>query len=127
MGRNDFCRSRREQRQYPSWTTISLVHPAYSEVAGVVLLEAMAAGLLVVVTDNCEHAFHIELARAGTMASTAFDQRTFNQLIAEKLPTGWKPEWKRNGLHAVRRTDVFSLPEVAANLIESVVEKGAHS
>ena len=47
-----------------------LLHPARSENAGMVLIEAIVAGLPSLVTDVCGYAFHIERAQAGQILST---------------------------------------------------------
>ncbi|MFQ3224325.1 MAG: UDP-glucose:(heptosyl)LPS alpha-1,3-glucosyltransferase [Lentimonas sp.] len=49
-----------------------LLHPAYSESAGKVLLEALKHGLPVLTTDTCGYAPHILNAKAGTVISTPF-------------------------------------------------------
>ncbi|MGL4858559.1 MAG: glycosyltransferase family 4 protein, partial [Enterobacteriaceae bacterium] len=51
-----------------------LLHPAYSEAAGIVLLEAITAGLPVIVTDICGYGFHIGRANAGTVLDEPFQQ-----------------------------------------------------
>ena len=54
-----------------------LIHPAYRESAGMVLLEAVAARLPVLVTDTCGYSFHIERSRAGIVHQSPFDSERF--------------------------------------------------
>jgi UDP-glucose:(heptosyl)LPS alpha-1,3-glucosyltransferase len=62
-----------------------LVHPARSELAGHVLIEAMAAGLPVLVSDICGYAFHVAQANAGELVSSPFDQKQFNLQLQQIL------------------------------------------
>ncbi len=42
-----------------------LMHPAYQEAAGIVLLEAITAGLPIIVTEVCGYASFISQAQCG--------------------------------------------------------------
>jgi UDP-glucose:(heptosyl)LPS alpha-1,3-glucosyltransferase len=97
-----------------------LLHPAYRETAGMVLIEAMAAGLPVLVTDVCGYSHHVERAGAGELVPSPFQQEKLNQLLASMLTSENKNQWQQNGKDYVANTDVFSLPEKAADMIERV-------
>jgi UDP-glucose:(heptosyl)LPS alpha-1,3-glucosyltransferase len=74
-----------------------LVHPARSELAGHVLIEAMASGLPVLVSDVCGYAFHVEKAEAGELVSSPFDQQRFNQQLQEILTSDHLETMRANG------------------------------
>lgn len=100
-----------------------LLQPSYTEAAGMVLIEAMAAGLPVLATDICGYAFHIVRASAGLLIPSPFEQRAFDALLQSMLESGELDRWARNGMAYVENTDVFSLPEKAAEVISDVAMK----
>lgn len=95
-----------------------LVHPAYNENTGTVLLEALVAGLPVLVTDVCGYAHYIEEADCGRVIPTPFQQRQFNQTLLQVLED-WEVRlrWHENALAFADRADLYSLPERAADVI----------
>lgn len=100
-----------------------LLHPAYTETYGMVLLEALAAGLPVLTTANCGYAYHIQRADAGRVVPVPFEQSTLNQALKQTLDQLPNSPWHANALDYIARTDVFSLPERAADIIESVAQE----
>lgn len=55
------------------------VHPAYRENTGLVILEGMACGTPMLVTESCGYAHHVVEADAGLVNPMPFDQSHFNQ------------------------------------------------
>lgn len=104
-----------------------LLHPSYTEAAGMVLLEAMTAGLPVLVTAVCGYAFHISRAEAGLLIPAPFCQEQMNRLLEQMLRSENVFRWRRNGLAYVAKTDIYSLPQRAAEIIEQVSRKKVHA
>lgn len=96
-----------------------LVHPAYIENTGTVLIEAIAAGLPVLASQVCGYAGYIEQAGAGKLISLPFVQETMNGQLASMLDRAELALWQSNALNYVKSADIFSLPEKAADLIEA--------
>jgi UDP-glucose:(heptosyl)LPS alpha-1,3-glucosyltransferase len=96
-----------------------LLHPAYTETYGMVLIEAMACGLPVLVTGSCGYASHVGRAEAGLVVPMPFVQTTLDQLLERMLEERADGRWRTNGLNYIAQTDVFSLPERGVDLIES--------
>lgn len=97
-----------------------LLHPAYHENTGTVLLEALAAGLPVLTVENCGYAHHIREARAGVVLPTPFEQTAFNHALAGMALSHERSLWQQNALQYARESDIYSMPEKAADLIESM-------
>ncbi|MET1077546.1 MAG: glycosyltransferase family 4 protein [Pseudomonas sp.] len=100
-----------------------LIHPAYNENTGTVLLEALVAGLPVLVTAVCGYAHYIAEADAGRVLPAPFEQEALNRHLAEMLEdAASRQRWARNGLAFADRADLYSMPQRAADVI---VREGA--
>lgn len=99
-----------------------LVHPARSEAAGIVLLEALVAGLPVVVTDTCGYASHIKTAGAGLLLSSPFVQSALNAALERTLDPAFRQGCCTNGLKYADTADLYSLHKEGAVLIEQIIQ-----
>ena len=95
-----------------------LIHPAYNENTGTVLLEALVAGLPVLVTDVCGYAHYIGEAEAGVVLESPFEQQALNRALAGMLQNPQQRQlWSQNALHYARDADLYSMPERAVDII----------
>lgn len=77
-----------------------LLHPAYRESAGMILLEATVAGLPVLTTASCGYAEYVREAGSGRVLDTPFQQNSLNQALSEMLarvPGPWAEAGRRYG------------------------------
>lgn len=74
------------------------VHPAYRENTGLVILEALACGTPMLVTESCGYAHHVAESGAGKVIPLPFDQAQFNEVFKEMIDSPQKPDWAQNGL-----------------------------
>ncbi len=100
-----------------------LLHPARSEAAGMILLEAMTAGLPVLTTDVCGYAFHIQKAKAGVVLPSPFSQEVLNKALTVMLASAEQPVWRTNGLAYAASEDLYSCHERAADIIEETIRR----
>jgi UDP-glucose:(heptosyl)LPS alpha-1,3-glucosyltransferase len=95
-----------------------LIHPAYNENTGTVLLEALVAGLPVLATDVCGYAHYIAEAEAGRVVPSPFEQSTLNTMLAQMLADATqRVAWSCNGLLFADSADLYSMPKRAADVI----------
>lgn len=95
-----------------------LIHPAYNENTGTVLLEALVAGLPVLTTAACGYAHYIEEAEAGRVIGQPFAQSALDAALAAMLDErAARRQWSANGLAFADHADLYSLPEKAADVI----------
>ena len=100
-----------------------LIHPARDEAAGIVLLEALVAGLPAVVTDVCGYAHHILAARAGIVLPSPFEQQDLDSAVLRTLDGVYRARCKESALRYANLTDLYSMHSTGAKLIEQFVEK----
>lgn len=99
-----------------------MIHPAYDENTGTVLLEAVAAGLPVLCTEVCGYGSHIQAASCGLLTPEPFDQTVFNRQLEALLMGGDLPKLGKNALAYAQSTDLYSMHERAADVIEKVLK-----
>lgn len=96
-----------------------LLHPAYRENTGTILLEALVAGLPVLVSDVCGYAPYIAAAGCGALLKSPFQQTEFNALLLKAVEDKTlRQQWQTTGLAYAKTADLFSLVEKAVDIIE---------
>ena len=102
-----------------------LLHPAYSESAGYMLLEATIAGLPVLTTSTCGYAFHIEQAKSGLVCSDPFEQSQLNSYLTKMLANLDTADWSKNGLEYGRQEELYSQAAAVADFFEEFLAREA--
>ena len=104
-----------------------LLHPAYHENTGTVLLEAVVAGLPVLTVAACGYAHYITDAKAGIVLDAPFQQNALNEALQKMLSSAQMTTWHDNALSFAKQADIYRLPEKAVDLIEYVGKKRVSS
>lgn len=96
-----------------------LIHPARHENTGTVLVEAIVAGLPVLVSDVCGYAHYVDDANMGRVMPSPFDASAWSNSLSEMLQAHHSQRLERleRGKRFAETADVFSMPEVAADKI----------
>jgi hypothetical protein len=95
-----------------------LIHPAYSETAGTVLIESIAAGLPVLATDVCGFAPHITIADAGIVLRSPFEQKELDEKLRHMLYSEERSRWQENGIAYGKDPNLYRMPQTVCDLIE---------
>ncbi|MCL4105988.1 UNVERIFIED_CONTAM: hypothetical protein GTU68_058294 [Idotea baltica] len=98
-----------------------LVHPALDEAAGIVLIEALVAGLPVLVTDVCGYASHIARSGAGVVLDSPFEQKQLDDTVLRSLDKATRSAYQEAGLAYAEREDLYSMHRTGAMLIEQII------
>lgn len=101
------------------WSADLLLHPAYSEAAGLVLLEAMAAGLPVIASAVCGHAHYVSEHALGRELKEPISPRDVASAIAAVVAEN-RATWRERSKLFIERADIFSMPQRATDVIERV-------
>ena len=99
-----------------------LLHPAYQEAAGIVLLEAITAGLPVITTAVCGYAPYIAKADCGAVIGEPYSQKALNEALYRALNDAeLRTGWAEHARHFADTEDLYSLPEKVADIITGEV------
>jgi UDP-glucose:(heptosyl)LPS alpha-1,3-glucosyltransferase len=105
------------------------IHPAYRENTGLVILEAMACGAPLLVTESCGYASHVAVAGAGIVHSMPFDQARFNAEFSTMRTSSLHDVWANNGLdyiqHVMQANDGSAEANILINLANAKLKKHA--
>lgn len=103
-----------------------LLHPAYSESAGIVLVEALVASLPVLVTACCGYAHHIATAEAGCVIPEPFVQQTLNQTLQQALNPQQLAKWRQQASAYVATQNFFTMPQQVVARFEQMAPHAMH-
>jgi UDP-glucose:(heptosyl)LPS alpha-1,3-glucosyltransferase len=93
-----------------------LLHPSLHESAGMVILEAVVAGLPVLTTASCGYAEHVLLAQAGLVCDEPFQQAQLSALLLQML-TQERSAWRAQGIAYGQQHNLYDMPTVVAELL----------
>jgi UDP-glucose:(heptosyl)LPS alpha-1,3-glucosyltransferase len=95
-----------------------LLHPARQEAAGMVLVEALAAGVPVMVSGVSGYAYHVSQANAGVVLAEPYEQNALNQALRKLMSDKdqWR-SWHNNAIAYGNSEDLYHLAQCAVNMI----------
>ncbi|MDP6375019.1 MAG: glycosyltransferase family 4 protein [Pseudomonadales bacterium] len=97
-----------------------MIHPAYLESGGIVLLEAIIAGLPVLATQTCGFAPRILHADAGCLVPDPFEQKRLDALLQDALEDSARlARWSANGIRYGQSADLYAMGPKAVDVIEA--------
>lgn len=95
------------------------VHAARSELAGIVLIEAMTAGLPLLVTEVCGYAGYVSAAQAGEVLPEPFNQAQMNHVLHRMLMQLPTQSWSEHAQAFVKEMARAQIAAPEARIIES--------
>lgn len=98
-----------------------LAHPARSELAGIVLIEALVAQLPVIVTDVCGYANHIQEA-GGVVLPAPYSQAAMNSALAQLL-SGDSAHIKQAAKKYMQALTKSALPQAEARILVDLAKE----
>lgn len=97
-----------------------LLHPAYRENTGTVLLEALVAGLPVIASSVCGYASHVRDYGFGDVLPEPFRQRDLDDALIRQLAGPSRAVWLERSRRIATDADFFSLPQRAVETLERI-------
>lgn len=95
-----------------------LIHPAYRENTGTVLLESAVAGLPVLTTGVCGYSTYIRDHDCGIVINDPFSQPALDRALLDMLQDeNRRRHWRANALQMAATADIYSLFERAADIV----------
>lgn len=103
-----------------------LIHPARRELAGHVLLEAMATGLPVITTDQCGYASHVEKAQAGIVLRSPFSQDELDLALLNLLQSD-NQDYQWSGRQYAQKLMENNSGQAEARMLTDIVQTSTKS
>lgn len=96
-----------------------LLHPAYVENTGTVILEAIALHLPVMTTENCGFSHFVKESNAGVVLSIPFEQMRMNNALKEMLENSAKlTQYRQSSKQFCEETELYSMVDVIVDHLE---------
>jgi len=102
-----------------------LLHPSRRESAGIVLLEALVAGLPTIVSAACGYSFHVAQAGSGWVLPAPFSQADLDRCLRAALGDGNLSLRQQQALDYSVKTPLHGMVETAVAAIERTVLSGS--
>ena len=99
----------------------ALLHPSEYESAGMVLVEAIATGIPVIVTDTCGYAFHVEAAKMGRVLGSPYRQAEMDASLRQLVQALGQTNWRQRSRSYLSRVDLYGLTDCMVREIEAFV------
>ncbi len=96
-----------------------LLHPAYHENTGTVLLEALLSCLPVLTIDCCGYAHYVKEADMGVVLASPFQQAKWNATLHHFLVATQRAAFREKGKAFAKNADIYRLPEHVADKIST--------
>lgn len=95
-----------------------LLHPAYQEAGGIVLIEAIACGLPAIVSGTCGYAPYVAHSGCGQVLTEPVAQETLNEALYSALrDETCRKQWRNNAQVYLQQHDLYQLAERASAII----------
>ena len=104
-----------------------LLHPSHKESAGMVILEAIVAGLPVLTTASCGYAFHVRQADAGCVIENPFSQQHLNDSLLAMIRGNDRDRWRKNGIEYGKKGDFYAMPDRIAAMLMDFAKGNVHA
>lgn len=95
-----------------------LLHPAYQEAGGIVIIEAIACGLPAIVSGTCGYAFYVTHSGCGLVLAEPVTQTDINEALAEALLDEKRiTYWQNSAKNYLQQNNLYQLAERASAII----------
>lgn len=94
------------------------LHPAYHENTGTVIVEALVAGLPIIVSGICGYAHYVQEADCGFALQEPFNQAEMNSALERMVSdSSFREKCVQNAKYFADHEDLYSMIEQAADII----------
>lgn len=114
----EFLSGRDNIAEYMSQAEL-LLHPAYRENTGTVILEAIIMGLPVVASEICGYSKYITKSRCGVVIPDKFNQDVYNNTVYNLLTNTDLFNMQQKGLEFRKKADIYNADKMILDIIQN--------